>query len=90
MLSTENHRLLIIRFIMLVVVVIVGFVVMAKTNVKGRLDAGTGKPSAPDPKKMMEKAAVKGYKLKKVKHHNDCVVMYYTDWCGYCKRRLRV
>jgi hypothetical protein len=93
--STPNHKSL-IGFIVLVVVVIIGFVVMAKTDVKGRLDAGMGKALAPDPKTMMEEAMAKGYrvgflnttKLKKVKHHNNCIIMYYTDWCGYCKQAL--
>lgn len=91
--SIENHRSLIIGFVVLVVVVIVGFAVMAKTDVKGR---PTGQASAPDPKKMTEEAAAKGCRvrfldtaeLKKVKHHDDCVIMYYADWCGYCKQAL--
>jgi thiol-disulfide isomerase/thioredoxin len=92
--STENHRSLIIGFVVLVVVVIVGFAIMAKTDVKGRPDAG--KTSALDPKKMTEEAAAKGYEvhflgaaeLSKVEHHNDYVVMYYADWCGYCRQAL--
>jgi hypothetical protein len=61
--SIENHRSLIIGFVVLIVVVIVGFAVMAKTDVKGRPDAGTGQASAPDPKKMTEEAVAKGYRV---------------------------